>query len=240
MVLTRPSEKYYPVMSKSCFEYVNIPLTEIVPVSSMDTVMREIRNYGARYIVFTSTIGSDLFFSHCPDPDPDHVFIAIGNQTLNSIRKHGYEGLKPDSMDSSGLGDLITGLVKRGERVALLRSNRSSKELPEILKSEGVDFREFTIYNIVELNDNRLEDFIQKNQVFGIVVTSSMEAEILAKKCGDAIRIRNIILFPIGTPTEKTLISAGLGNLGHRGKSSVHNLITDIEKKYCSNSGEWI
>jgi len=228
------------VRSRNCFEYVNIPLTKIVPGSSIDGIIREIMIYGPRYIVFTSTIGSDLFFSHYTEPVPDHVFIAIGSQTLNSIRNHGYDGLKPARMDSSGLGKLIAGLVKKGERVALLRSNRSSKELPEILKSRGIDFMEFTIYSIVELEDNRLENFILENHVFGILVSSSMEAEILAKTCGNAIKSRNIILFPIGTPTEKTLISAGFHNIGLKGESSVDNLIKDIEKEYCNNSGEWI
>lgn len=200
----------------------------------------EVRNYGARYLVFTSTVGSDLFFAHYSNPDHNQVFVAIGTQTLKSIRNHGYDGLKPERMDSAGLGGLIAGLVKKGEKVALIRSNRSSKELPEILKSAGIDFREFTIYNIVKLKDNLLGNFISKNNVFGILVTSSLEATILAETCGEAIKNGNVKLFPIGTPTENTLISAGLTNIDLKGKSSVEDLIMNIEKKYCRHSGEWI
>ncbi|WP_393971651.1 uroporphyrinogen-III synthase [Oxyplasma meridianum] len=240
MVLTRPSEKYFPFRTRGCFEYVNIPLTKTVPVSEIDSTMKEIQNYGPRYFVFTSTIGSDIFFSRYSHPDPEHVFIAIGSVTLNNIKNHGFDGLKPAIMDSSGLGRLIASVVKKGERVALLRSNRSTDELPEFLKSEGIDYREYIIYNIVELNHNRLESYILENNVFGIVVTSSMEAEILARKCSESIKSRNIILFPIGTPTEKTLVSAGFDNIGLKGSSNIDNLIAGIEKKYCSNSGEWI
>ena len=196
--------------------------------------------YGARYIVFTSTIGSDLFFSHYHGPRTDLVFLAIGSQTLKSIRSHGFDGIKPDMMDSSGLGDLIAGLVKKGDRVALVRSSRSSRELPEILKKNGIDFKEFTIYSIVEKKEHLLEKFIKNSHVFGIIVTSSMEADILSRTCGEIIKSKDISLFPIGTPTENTLVSAGLKNIALKGSSSVENLVVEIEKKYCHHSGEWI
>ena len=226
--------------STSCFEYSNIPLTGIVPRSDTGAIIGEIMNYGARYLVFTSTIGSDLFFSHYHEPHTDHVFLAIGSQTLKSIRGHGFDGVKPDRMDSSGLGDLIASLVKKGEKVALIRSNRSSMELHDMLKKTGIDFREFTIYSIVEKKGDVLEKFILKNQVFGIIVTSSMEADILSKTCGEIIKSSDINLFPIGTPTETTLVSAGLKNIALKGNSSVESLIAEIEKKYCHHSGEWI
>lgn len=202
--------------------------------------MLNIRKYNAKFLVFTSTVGVDIFFSSNRNPDPSHVYVAIGSSTKERIQSYGFHASCPDVMDSSGLGELISHMHVDGERVALLRSNRSGNELPEILSAAGIDFKEFTLYDIVEIKDNNLDNFIMRNKVYGIIVTSSMEAKILGEFHLKIINERNIILFPIGTPTEKAISAAGFSNSGIKGESSVEMLIRKIENENCPHSGEWI
>ena len=240
IILTRPAEKFSPVNGPHCFEYVNVPLTETIPRSDIHEIMTSIKNYDPKILVFTSTVGVDIFFSFCRKPNPEYIFVAIGTSTLKRIESHRFHGVCPEVMDSSGLGRLIFDIQRGNERVALLRSNRSGKELPELLASGGIDFMEFTLYDILEVKNNKLEDFIMKNKVFGIIVTSSLEASILAKFHREMINDRNIVLFPIGVPTERAMISAGFKNFGIKGESNVEMLIHKIEKENCTHSGEWI
>ena len=63
IILTRPAEKFSPVNGPHCFEYVDVPLTETIPRPDIHEIMTSIKNYDPKILVFTSTVGVDIFIT---------------------------------------------------------------------------------------------------------------------------------------------------------------------------------
>ncbi|MGC8608785.1 MAG: uroporphyrinogen-III synthase, partial [Thermoplasmata archaeon] len=99
LLTTRPAEKFKSISGK-CFDILNCPLTEIKP---MDIDYKKlIEKYSVKYIVFTSSVGADLFFKEIKDYPAEYM--AIGDKTAEIVRRNGYECVVPEEKDSMGLG----------------------------------------------------------------------------------------------------------------------------------------
>ncbi len=222
IISTRPAEKFSPVSSR-CFDVVNCPLTGIRPLNiDYEGIMKK---YDVRYIVFTSSVGADIFFRNVGDYAAE--YLAIGKNTADAIRSHGHECIVPDEKDSKGLAEKMIRICRNGYAL-LLRSSMANEELNRIIEGK-VRYIDVRTYDVIE-RSNEFENMCMSDDCIGALITSSMEAGIAAvtlKKTGK-------MAFAIGGPTAEALEQSGI-KPAIVGDSDFAKTIEKIERVICRN-----
>ncbi|SMD31595.1 uroporphyrinogen-III synthase [Picrophilus oshimae] len=214
IVTIRPAEKYNEIKG-SCFDVINIPVTRIVDLEP------PVIDYKPDVIVLTSEHGADLFFKYY---NLKGIFMAIGRKTGDEIKRHGINPLIPKDESSYGLINLLD--KYKDKRIAMFRSMKSNNIIRDYLIKNHFDFKEYFLYDIVPVNSD-ICNYINDDKCMGVVITSSMEAEIIVSMCHG---IKNA--FAIGRVTEEKLRSMNI-NVIKTGKSDFIDLIKEIDKMYC-------
>ena len=228
LVTTRPENKYAEVHSHF-LDIVNIPLTRTATTFSEDDA-RKLGDFNPDTVVFTSSTGVDIFLPVMPSFIRGRSVFAIGNSTASKLANSGFSPVIPENRDSLGIADAIISSVRHGSRVALLRSSRPDKRLDEALMREGFDTISISLYNIVE---EAVADLPETSRIFGFLVTSSMEAEILLKRYGI---IPDTHYFAIGRTTAEKMSSLGFVLSDPLGNSDFTETIHMIESFYFNKS----
>ncbi len=214
LVTTRPAEKYNEIKGL-CFDVINIPVTRIIDFEPPEI------DFKPDVVILTSQHGAELFFKNY---NINAVYMAIGKKTGDEIKRHGINPLIPDDNSSYGLIRILDNY--KDKRIAMFRSKKSNEILRNFLIKNNFDFREFFLYDIVPVNNN-ICNYINDERCIGVVITSSMEAEIISSMCHE---IKNA--FAIGKVTEKTLKSRNI-NVIKTGNSDFNELIMEINNIYC-------
>ncbi len=228
LVTTRPKNKYAEVHS-DFLDMVNIPLTRIVTTFSKDDA-RKLDDFDPDTVVFTSSTGVDIFLPVKPSFLHGRSVFAIGNSTASRLANSGFSPVVPENRDSQGITDAIISGVRHGSRVALLRSSRPDKRLDEALMREGFDSLSISLYDIVE---EIVTGLPETSRIFGFLVTSSMETEILLKRYGV---IPDTHYFAIGRTTAEKMSSLGFAVSEPMGNSDFKETIHMIESFHFNKS----
>ncbi|BAB59774.1 uroporphyrinogen-III synthase [Thermoplasma volcanium GSS1] len=199
IISLRPAEKFVKFDSP-CFDLINIPVTRLMPLDiNIEKILKE---SAADCIVFTSTFGVDLFFSRVNMKG--FTILGIGKATCERVQAYGHKCLYPENMDSEGLANLIISKCK-DKKILILRSKKANEVLTEKLKEEGIDFLEFRIYDAVP-DTKDFEKHYKDQNCLGVIITSSMEAEIVIP----FLKEDKKMVFSIGVTTTNTLMSHGI------------------------------
>jgi len=187
------------------------PVIETVP---LDFVPPELS--GFRAAVFTSAFGVRTFFTRLFAAGRDaRVFsatkiAAIGSGTAAALREFGLTAdLVPDSFHAEALAKsmLETGMVRPGDRIALLRAKDGNPVLGELLRAGGAETAELPIYETRPLPyEGAAPDTFDY-----VTFTSASGAESFAHSCSlggftDLSRIRALC---IGAQTAAAADRAG-------------------------------
>ncbi len=241
----RPEEKFAGPHVRGCFGVVNVPLTKIEPAPDIVNTVSALNEYKPDSIVLTSAVGSELLLRYANVGfirELRHIF-CIGKATARPLRSYNTEVPGGLERNTSGLASLILSRPGGVSKVAVFRSREGNPELIENLRNAGLEVREFIAYTTVELDSVELGRLIRSPDCRGIAITSPMEARLLAsylRNNGLKGLIGERLFFSIGEPTRLELEKLGIKVSAPAGLSDFTNLLDGIEKKYCSDSGEWI
>lgn len=106
-------------------------------------------------IVLTSQNGAGSFFHLLQNLHIDVRklagirFAVIGSATAKVLQDHGiYADLVPETFSSKCLAEMIIRHKAEKEKLLLLRAERASSELPELLSRQGIPFRDVKLYDV--------------------------------------------------------------------------------------------
>ena len=126
-------------------EYKNIPL--------FDEALSNIDKY--KWIVFTSANGVDIFIKKLREKRFDlrkfsHIkFAVIGNATAKELEKSGiYPDLIPEKFTCGCLGKTLSECVKKDENILIVRAEKGSPLLTEILDTNNISFKDIHLYDL--------------------------------------------------------------------------------------------
>ncbi len=237
LLTTRPASKVSTKIVKNCFELINVPVTELKSKPGFDTKI--INEFNPEIAVFTSSYGVDLYFDQYEGSfRKGVVFIAIGNETSNSLTKKGFNSIIPDIKNSNGVVELLDKKYARSMKVALFISSKSNGIIQEYLERTGRPHITTVLYDVVPVEGNTFLKMALQEDCFGIIVTSSYEARVIF---GDLLNgnekeilCRNRKIFAIGNPTAEQLRKLHITVTQPVGHSDLQQLVDEIEKKYCN------
>lgn len=234
LISTRPSVKDSGFREAGCLEIINIPVTETITYPYSSSLKEDIVEFQPSALVFTSSFGVMQF--HLLYPDVLETFhgsiFAIGNKTAEAIGKTGFTAMVPERKDSRGLASLIINNTKGTGNIALIRSRNADSILFDSLNKAGFKVRDYAIYEVSESTDARkITAAIKEPGVSGIILTSPMEASIVAKLTGPELRL--VPIYAIGLTTRTKLNDLGFTVCGPLGESHFEDLVRKISDNLC-------
>ncbi|MCL4332218.1 MAG: uroporphyrinogen-III synthase [Candidatus Thermoplasmatota archaeon] len=224
LVTTRPAEKYREIRSK-LFRIVNVPLTEMQNSFSREK-QDDLIGFDPEVIVFTSETGVRILAGSVPGFLDMRKIVAIGNATSLALGEIGITSFVPHEKDSMGIAALIIKEFPEKKRIALLRSNRPRPELEVELRRAGHITLNVTLYDISESEEISMPS---RTEIFGYLVTSPFEADILLERYGIQPDAR---YFAIGKSTAMELSRIGVEVSKPVGNSNFADTIKKIEASF--------
>lgn len=120
----------------------------------LDNALKNIYKYN--YIVLTSINGAQIFLQKLRKLRIDVrrlsrlKFAVIGSGTASVLERNGiFAEFIPEIYTSQALGELLANNVRDGERVLILRAQKGSAVLTDILDKNGVMFDDVKTYDVV-------------------------------------------------------------------------------------------
>ena len=228
IVTTRPAIKSRSTREPFGTRILNIPLTEIVPLEQDWNAVRE---FNPDILVFTSTVAGNIFMEASPlNQSANPKVVAIGMKTAEVLKKRFSDVCVPEDQSSSGIIDYFRSTDFGSRRIALFTSARSNRLVNNFLKENGYNFMQVDLYDARPSPGKEIIECLFRDEVLGIILTSSQEAEIFASIAG-TYRNRKP-LFAIGKTTADTMRRLGLDVSEPLGKSDLGGLAEEIFSKF--------
>ena len=239
IITTRPKQKYRNI-SGSCFDVVNIPVTEVHISGKIKEIKKELNQFNPSVIILTSSTGSAILMNL--GISGNFRFICIGDKTAMPLMDAGINAEIPEEKNSHGLADYIEKHVNREDRIALCRSEQHEYYIDRFLANNGYVFKDFPLYSLKAIPSDGILNHIERKHCMGILFTSSLEAQVVIEFLSEKQKLdvlNNKKVFSIGKTTSNTLIKYRIKTEAVKSESDFEALIKEISEKYC-NSGEWI
>jgi uroporphyrinogen III methyltransferase/synthase len=135
-------------------------VTEYEDNPELDSALQHIGDYD--WLVLTSVNGAEIFLRRLRRMQMDirqlsRLKIAvIGSGTAGYLEKYGiFPELVPEAYTSAALGSALLRTAVAGERVLLLRAEKGSAELTEILERGGFPFEDIRTYDVIPEPETR-------------------------------------------------------------------------------------
>ena len=236
IITTRPMGKSASGLAEECFEIVNVPVTKLVPKKDMDT--GKIEEFDPTVGVFTSSRGAEIFLSLFPGNRFSGMkMVAIGEKTAEILSGRYGQVVVPDEKTSHGVNALLDGIISGKDRIVLFSSAKSNRIVLEHLREKNWQHMMVELYDAEEMRIEPLLKVFSGGDCFGMIVTSSMEADLIFNKqngkCLTAGELSGKHIFAIGRTTAETLEKLGIPVSNPVGKSNLKGLLRDIELEYC-------
>lgn len=149
-------ERLSPILKEEGAEAISFSLihTENLSTEEFDRAMEEINSYN--WVIFTSANGVECFFDKLKALRKDirefagiH-FAVIGDGTRKALEDHGiYSDFVPTAYSSEGMAKTMIPLMKKGDRVLMLRAEEANKVLPDAFTKVGIDNTCISLYHTV-------------------------------------------------------------------------------------------
>ena len=195
------------------------------------------------WIVFTSRNGIDVFFDWLKKNRRDirslHGcrFACIGTGTGDELKAHGiYADFIPSSYTAEQLGKELPGVIKKGERVLILRAEEGSRDLDLGLSKAGIDFTVRPVYRTESLPPDLSEKEGRKLKASGcdyIIFASSSGVQSWFSGCKKEETkelLQGMIPVCIGKATSEELSKLGIKSFIVASEHTIMGIIRAMEK----------
>ena len=190
----------------------------------LETALSHLDEYSL--IVLTSINGAEIFFRKLRALRIDlrrlaHLsFAVIGSGTASVLESHGiFADIIPEEYTSATLGRLIVKKSKGSERVLILRAEKGSPELTQILSENNIIFDDIKTYDVKCSKPEQKPDKVDTDF---ITFASSSGVEAFFEN-GYSISDRTKII-AIGSITAAALKKHGIGNCIISSQSSIEGI----------------
>lgn len=152
----RFSHKLSDALEKMGAEIQRLEHLDVVEYKSNAALDRALKNLSEySIIVLTSINGAEIFFKKLFGLKTDirtlsHIrFAVIGSGTAEVLERHGiFPDLIPDKFTSERLAEQLCGYVKENERVLILRAEKGSRILNELLDKNNITYDDIKTYDV--------------------------------------------------------------------------------------------
>ena len=158
------TEKMVPILKEEGAEAISYSLirTESLGLSDLAGALSNLSDYS--WIVFTSANGVRIFFEQLKEMRMDirkfsgiH-FAVIGDGTKEALERHGiYSDFMPPAYSSEDMANAMIPLLKKTDRVLLLRAQEANEVLPKSLEEAGIAYKNVALYHTVR-DDRKAEE----------------------------------------------------------------------------------
>ena len=236
IIVTRPGEKSPVDYSGKCFEILNIPVTRLVVNSKIDS--DKVVAFQPTICIFTSSKGAEIFLAlFSPGTISENKAVAIGIQTSKTLSSRYREVLVPLEKTSQGVNALLDGIVKGNDRIVLFSSSKTNGVILRHLEERKWNHMAVELYDAETLDIEPIFLELSKSECFGIMVTSSMEANAIFSRRNSKyltqLDMAGKHVFAIGENTANTIGELGIEVSKPVGKSDIRGLMEEIESIYC-------
>jgi uroporphyrinogen III methyltransferase/synthase len=195
------------------------------------------------WIIFTSANGVNIFFEALQALGKDaRIFssskiAAIGRQTAEKLSEFGIKAdFVPDVFTGKQLGKQLLCISDlRGKKILLLRSQRASEELIEVLEQAGSEVLNTPVYDIVQQKSecDWLIERIGRGEIDWLTFASPSAAQAFFEQI--PVRIvnsANVKVASIGPTTSEQLAKLGVKVDVTAKEHTIDGLLDAIEKTY--------
>ena len=193
------------------------------------------------WVIFTSANGVTIFFEALQNFSKDAgVFgsakiAAVGNVTAAKLAEFGIKAdFVPSVFTGCALGKQLIGYANlQGKRVLLLRAERASKKLLEVLSAAGAKVNDVAVYTTVTLKGecSWLVERISKGRIDWLTFASPSSARGFFEQIQpDLVNSSDVGIASIGPATSEQLKNLGLKVDVEAAEHTINGLLTAIEK----------
>jgi len=190
----------------------------------------------ATHILFTSANGVDIFFEKIKNYDIDvrslynKKICVIGSGSSEALKKYGVNAdFIPSKFDSKSFVEEILPKLDKNSRVLMLRANLGNDNLPNGLKTAGIEFRDISIYDTI-IDYRRSFELNKEIKKFDYVVVASASAtKALCEMIEDKSALLNRVV-SIGPVTTKALREFEIEELITAKQYDVKGIVDAIKK----------
>ena len=183
-------DRLAPILKEEGAEAISFSLirTENLHNPELKTAIDKIGTYS--WILFTSANGVACFFDELRELRKDirdfsHIhFAVIGEGTKKALEEHGvYSDFVPMAYSSDDMAKALLPLLKKEDRVLMLRAQEASKVLPGTFDKAGVAYTDISLYHTVR--DYRKAD--ELNRLTGLVDYVTFASSSAVKAYADMV-----------------------------------------------------
>jgi uroporphyrinogen III methyltransferase/synthase len=220
VLVTRPRQQAEDLAAKLVALGATVALHPVIEIrpperwSEIDPVLERLSEF--ELVVFASANGVQSFFARCAElgsrkMNLDNLKLAaIGSKTAKAIEQHGGRvSLTPNRADSQGLAQCLIENV-RGKKLLLIRADRGSSELPDLLSQAEVRFEQIAVYRSVDVENVEAEiaRAISSGEFDWVTMTSSAIAAASVKLFGEGLKSAKLV--SISPTTSRQLEELGM------------------------------
>ena len=209
-------DRLSPILKEEGAEAISFSLIRTEPLKTPEfaKAMEEIDTYS--WLVFTSANGVECFFDEMKAMRKDirdfnHVhFGVIGDGTRKALEGHGiFCDFVPTAYSSKDMAESMVPLMKKDDRVLLLRAQEANSVLPDAFAKAGIAHTCISLYHTVE--DVRKADELSRliKMVDYITFASSSAVRAFVSMVDDLNEVKGKYI-SIGPVTTKTAEKLGL------------------------------
>ena len=232
IITTRPSWKFKPIRVPEGFRIINIPLTEIAPIS---VDWNHIRAFAPQVLIFTSTVGARIFIESENEFVSDKIeVIAIGSATASELSSRFSNITVPASRNSDGIVDLLSSGNYNERKIAVFSSAKSNRIIQNYLSKNNYTYIQCDLYDALPVSSSKITEYLPRNDVAAVIITSSQEAEVFMDIAGPQAALKP--LYAIGETTASTMNRIGIPPSEPLGKSDLESLVKEICRKFSGST----
>lgn len=138
-------------------EVLELPCIRTVPPADqtlLDSVLSKLRTNN--WLVFSSSAGVEAFCARLLSTGKDLrelyglKIACVGSATAQAFLERGIKAdYLPRTYNAQALGAGLRDLIKKGEKVLILRAREASPELPQVLVEAGIEYLDVPVYETV-------------------------------------------------------------------------------------------
>ncbi len=235
------TDRLSPLLKSEGAEAISFSLirTEQLDLPEFDRAMKEIRDYS--WIVLTSANGVEIFFEKLKNHRLDvrslaHIhFAAIGETTQKALEDHGiYVDFVPLAYSSEDMAGSMIPLLKKEDRVLLLRAREANEKLPKALEEAGISHDCIPLYHTVydRRKAEELNRLVRTCDYITFASSSAVKAFKEMVEDPDQVTGRYVSIGPVTTKSaEKAGLTIARTALEYTASGILNAILADVEDK---------
>ena len=207
-------DRLSPLLKSEGAEAISFSLirTEALNTPDFEQAMDEIGTYS--WVIFTSANGVECFFDKLKMLRKDirdfaHIhFAVIGDGTKKALEDHGiYCDFIPTAYSSKDMANAIVPLLKKEDRVLMLRAEEANQVLPDAIAKAGIDATCISLYHtVVDMRKaDELSRLIKSTDYITFASSSAVRAFVSMVDNLDEVQGKYISIGPVTTKTATDL-----------------------------------